>query len=151
MCVRRCFEWGLAAARLLLPAAAFFMPIAACAGGDKSLSRFKLEVPTQGASLLEVSVAEYAPPKGGPAEAVVTLTTAKGSREVGRFSIFPDEPFLAGKSGQPRRFNIRIPKDVGVRPGETVTASVRLARSGDNQRLEGGRLVVREVRFRPEP
>lgn len=150
MCVWRCFDWGLAAARPLALAAVLFLPIAACAGGDKSLSRFKLEVPTQGASLLEVSVAEYAPPKGGTAEAVVTLATAKGVREVGRFSIFPDEPFDAAKSGLPRRFNIRIPKGVEISPGEAVTASVRLA-STENRRLEGGRLVVREVRFRSEP
>ena len=150
-CAWRYFSWGLAAARLLAPAAVLFLPIAACAGGDKSVSRFKLEVPAQGASLLEVSVAEYAPPKGGAAEAVVTLATAKGKREVGRFSLFPDEPFDAGKSGQPRRFNIRIPKSVEVSPGEAVTASVQLAPSSDKRKLEGGKLVVREVKFRSEP
>jgi len=144
-------DLGLAAARLLVLAAVLFLPIAACAGGDKPVSRFKLEVPNQGARLLEVSVAEYVPPRGGPAEAVVTLATAKGTFEVGRFAIFPDEPFDAGKSGQPRRFNLRIPKAVAVSPGETVTASVRLAATSANQKLEGGRLVVREVKFRPEP
>lgn len=151
VCVWRYFSRGLTAARLLVPAAVLFLPIAACAGGDESLSQFKLEVPAQGARLLEVSVAEYAPPKGGPAEAVVTLVTAKGSSEVGRFSIFPDEPFDAGKSGQPRRFHIRIPNGIQVSPGEAVTASVQLARSSGSERLEGGRLVVREVKFRSEP
>jgi hypothetical protein len=147
----QCSDWGLAAARLLVAAAVLFLPIAACAGGDKSVSSFKLEIPSQGARLLEVSVAEYAPPKGGPAEAVVTLATAKGPREVGRFSIFPDDPFDAGKSGQPRRFNLRIPKDLELRAGEAVTASVRLAPTSAAQKLEGWRLVVSDMRFRSDP
>jgi hypothetical protein len=57
---------------------------------------------------LEVGVRAYTPPRGGAVEAVVTLSAGAGAveQEVGRFSIFPDEPFLADDIRQQRIFRL---------------------------------------------
>src|SRR5688572_9419819 len=140
----RCSRWGWAAA-LLLAAATFSM--VADGAGDMATTKFALEVPAEGAKLIEVAVRKYEPPKQGPGEIVVKLDLGQGEREVGRFSMFPDEPFDSGKTGQPRRFRVNVPADLEVRPGTRAVASVSLVSTNGGKASVGGRLELEGVRF----
>ena len=76
------------------PGRAVTLPLAAPAGA--------------GDTLLELRVSAYTPPRSGGVEAVVTLRRGGRAVEVGRFAVFPAEPF--GPAGAARTWVF----DIGV-------------------------------------
>jgi hypothetical protein len=64
---------------------------------------------TSAPTYLDLWVSAFRPPQRGAVEAAVTLGTAGGDEtEIGRFTIFPGEPFTAknGETGRSYRFNV---------------------------------------------
>lgn len=70
------------------PGRAVTLPLAAPAGA--------------GDTLLELRVSAYTPPRSGGVEAVVTLRRGGRAVEVGRFAVFPAEPFGGGRAAGSR-------------------------------------------------
>ena len=64
---------------------------------------------TSAPTYLDVWVSAFSPPQRGAVEAVVTLGAAgSGETEIGRFTVFPGEPFATKKDepGRAYRFNV---------------------------------------------
>jgi hypothetical protein len=89
-------------------------------------------------TFLDLWVQAYTPPQRGAVEAVVTLTADSNEMEIGRFAVFPSEPFFATKARQQRAYRFDataalaafntddgplvvqvrlVPIDAGVSPG----------------------------------
>ncbi|MEH6950000.1 hypothetical protein V4R08_01390 [Nitrobacter sp. NHB1] len=56
-----------------------------------------------------ITVTGFRPSPSGPVEAVVLIPCGTEQREIGRFGIFPQQSFTAGKNANPQRFGFAVP------------------------------------------
>lgn len=96
------------------------------------------ETPQHDAGQLVVTVTGFKPATAGTVEGVVLIPCGTGEREIGRFGIFPQQPFTAGNNTKPQRFGFALP--AGCKPSQ-VTVRVEPS-AGDGS---GAELVIGEV------
>ncbi|ABE63708.1 hypothetical protein Nham_2942 [Nitrobacter hamburgensis X14] len=56
-----------------------------------------------------ITVTGFMPSPSGPVEAVVLIPCGPEQREIGRFGIFPQQPFTAGRNANAQRFGFAVP------------------------------------------
>lgn len=93
--------------------------------------------PTQRASArIVITVTGFTPSTSGPIEAVVLIPCGKEDREIGRFGIFPQQSFTAGKNANAQRFGFALP-DACEMPSQVT---IRIEPSAGNG--NGAELVI---------
>ena len=100
-------------------------------------------------AFIDVGVRAYTPPTRGGVEAVVTLSASAGDRkqEIGRFTIFPNAPFVANNTAQERTFRLDATAALSafawpIGPVEVNVALDRLVPdTSDDARLTVGRIA----------
>ena len=100
------------------------------------------------ARFLEISVSAYKPPPSGAVDIVVTLAGRGDSTEteLGRFAIFPSEPFTARSAAEERKFRIdaRAAAAAMTSAGQ-ITVRVKLAAVDTSRSPAGAELTVSRV------
>jgi hypothetical protein len=109
--------------------------------------------PAGSGTFLVVGVRAYKPPRSGAVEAVVTASAAEGiEQEVGRFSIFPDEPLAASNDGQERQVH-RLDATAALAAlkskGGQLQVKVRLVPINPSIASDDASLTVGRVTFQP--
>jgi len=104
------------AIRIVLALAAMSIDTAAAPATDRIATAEKAAIVsvampprTSAPTYLDVRISAFRLPERGAVEAVVTLGAASGDAiEIGRFTVFPGEPFTAkdGEPGRTYRFNV---------------------------------------------
>jgi hypothetical protein len=69
---------------------------------------------------LVITVTGFTPSANGPVEAVVLIPCGTEEREIGRFGIFPQQSFTAGKNANSQRFGFALPSACKVPSRVTV-------------------------------
>jgi len=120
-------------------------------------ARIVVAAPPQASSgmFLDVGVRAYTPPRRGTVEAVVTLSAgaAAAEQEIGRFSIFPDEPFLADDVRQQQTFRLDATAALAASKSTTgpLEVKVHLAPLDPAISSSDATLTVGRVVFQPRP
>jgi hypothetical protein len=73
-----------------------------------------------GRARIVVTINAYEPSKTGPVATVVSVRCGDDVREIGRFGIFPNEPFSVSDGAKPQRFGFPLPNDLACRRPQTV-------------------------------
>jgi hypothetical protein len=106
---------------------------------------------TTGNIYLDLWVRSYAPPLKGAVEAVVSLGVAGSNdeAELGRFAVFPHEPFVARESSQARgyRFNASVPLSALKAGDGPLLVRVRLLPTEPNVSPEGAEMRIDRAAF----
>lgn len=90
------------------------------------------------AARLVVTVTGFKPATSGTVEGVVLISCGTEEREIGRFGIFPQQPFISGSDAKPQRFGFAWPD--GCKP---THVTVRVEPSvGDGS---GAEIVIGEA------
>lgn len=103
-------------------------------------------------TFLDLWVTAYTPPRQGAVEAVVSIGTADRQIEVGRFAVFPAEPFIAKQANEQRAY--RFDASAALRTlkrDATVSVRVALIPIDSNIPARDARLVVGKAAFIPRP
>lgn len=101
---------------------------------------------------LDLSVRAYTPPRRGAVEAVVTLGKGERGMEVGRFAVFPSEPFVAAEPSQQRAYRFDANSAVAAFRGEReLTAQVRLVPIDEKVPADGAQLTIERAELNPPP
>jgi hypothetical protein len=85
---------------------------------------------------LVITVTGFTPSASGPVEAVVLIPCGAEEREIGRFGIFPQKSFRAGRNANSQRFGFALPN--ACKTPSRVTIRVEPS-SGDGS---GAELVI---------
>jgi hypothetical protein len=103
--------------------------------------------------ILHISIRSYTPPRRGGVEGVVSLLSGDKEAEVGRFVVFPSEPFVASDVRQERGYSFDAREALDRMGGDTeaLTARVRLAPLDLKIPVEGGELTLARAELRPRP
>jgi hypothetical protein len=84
-----------------------------------------------GSALIELTVLGFKPPETGSVQAVVSLEAKGEKKEVGRFTLFPNEDFKASTANDAQRFVFRLqPGELGKYSDAPVTIKVDLVPYG---------------------
>ena len=104
---------------------------------------------------LDVGVRAYAPPRGGAVQAVVTVSAGAHDteQEIGRFTVFPNEPFSADDVRQERIFRLDATAALAAlkSSGGPLEVKVRLAPLDPSVSSSDASLTVGQVVFQPRP
>ena len=103
-------------------------------------------------AFLDLWVRAYTPPKRGAVESVVSLGVAGGNDiEVGRFAVFPSEPFFAANPDQQRayRFDATAALASLRAKGSTLIVRVRLVPTDPKMQSDGAQLTLSRAEFSP--
>ncbi|GAB1716830.1 MAG: hypothetical protein NTAFB05_18720 [Nitrobacter sp.] len=85
---------------------------------------------------LVITVTGFTPSENGPVEAVVLIPCGAEEREIGRFGIFPQQSFRAGRNANAQRFGFALPN--ACKAPSRVTIRIEPS-SGDGS---GAELVI---------
>ena len=110
----------------------------------------KVPLPVQrGSAFVDVRVRGYVPPQGGPVDAIVTLSGRSGSgHEVGRFSVFPAEPFSAKDPSEERTFRLDATKALSsVTTDGPVTITLNLVPTDPARPPVGASMTIAHIRL----
>lgn len=109
--------------------------------------------PARGAagSFLDLYVRSYSPPRRGAVEAVVTLGPAGNEIEIGRFAVFPSEPFLATNPAEQRAYRFDATAALAAYQGRPLVGQVRLLPVDPAISAEGAQLGLSRVEITPRP
>lgn len=150
----RVFGRKLVACAAMLAAFAMAMP-----GATRAAAQDVTATPERAAALtvtrppaaafLDLWVTAYTPPRQGAVEAVVSIGAATTDIEVGRFAVFPAEPFTARQTSEQRayRFDASAALQSLKRDGAAVTVRVALIPIDDKIPALGAKLVVGKAAF----
>lgn len=95
--------------------------------------------PSQRASArVVITVTGFRPSASGPVEAVVLIPCGTEEREIGRFGIFPQQPFTAGSNANAQRFGFALP-DACKMPSQVIIRVEPSAGDGSGAELVIGR------------
>jgi hypothetical protein len=100
---------------------------------------------------LDLWVKAYTPPRRGAVEAVVTLTAGGQEVEIGRFAVFPSEPFFATEAWQQRAYRFDATAALAAleaRDGPLIV-QVRLVPVEASVSPEGAQLTLSKVELSP--
>ena len=113
----------------------------------------RIEPPSRAAdTLIDIGVRAFKPPSTGTVDVIVTLMGPSGvEQEVGRFGIFPVEPFSAKNAREERTFRLDATTALAALKGEKgpLTVKVQLVPIGPGARTTGAQLTVGDVKFSP--
>jgi hypothetical protein len=100
---------------------------------------------------LDLWVKAYTPPRRGAVEAIVTVGPArqKAQIEVGRFAVFPSEPFIATEASQQRAYRFNASAALGALKTEDTDLTIRVALVSliETAPAEGAQLVLAKAAF----
>ena len=103
---------------------------------------------------LDLYLKAYVPPRKGAVEAVVSIEPAGGGGvEIGRFTVFPAEPFIVTEPRQQRAYRFDASAAIRtLKPSETaVTVSVALLPLDTKISPQGAELTLSKAEFSPRP
>ena len=151
---RRAAGAALAAALAVLPL--MIGPAAAQAANltavpDKPAA---LPVPASRAAnavLLDFYMRAFTPPRRGAVEAVVSLGPTGSEMEIGRFTVYPSEPFLAASPNEQRAYRFDASAPLAAYRGQPLVAQIRLIPIDDKLSAEGAQLTLSRVEIKPRP
>ena len=108
---------------------------------------------TSAGTFLDLWVRAYTPPRRGAVEAVVTLTAGGSEMEIGRFAVFPSEPFFATEAWQQRayRFDATAALTAFKAGDDSLVVQVRLVPIDAGVSPEGAQLTLSKVELSPRP
>ena len=93
-----------------------------------------------------ITIAAYTPASDGSVVEIVVRTMRRycgAGREIGRFSIFPNEAFSASEPDKAQSFGLELPQDALVGSPSTVSVSLEIARGkGMGARVEVGDATI---------
>jgi hypothetical protein len=103
--------------------------------------------------ILHIWIKSYTPPRRGGVEGVVSLLSEDKEAEVGRFVVFPSEPFVASDVRQERGYSFDAREALDRMGGDAAAliARVRLAPLDPKIPVEGGELALARAELRPRP
>jgi hypothetical protein len=104
---------------------------------------------------LDLWVNAYTPPTRGAVEAVVSVGPAdrRAPVEVGRFSVFPSEPFTASEGRKQRayRFNAGAALEALKAGDDALTVHIEMISLIDKVSAAGAKLTISKVAFSSRP
>jgi hypothetical protein len=103
------------------------------------------------AVLLDLYMRAYAPPRRGSVEAVVSLGPTGKEMEIGRFAVFPSEPFLAASPREQRAYRFDASAALAAFKDQPLLVQVRLVPTDEAISPEGARLTLSRVELNPRP
>jgi hypothetical protein len=103
------------------------------------------------AVLLDLFVRAYAPPRRGSVEAVVALGPTGKEMEIGRFAVFPSEPFLAASPREQRAYRFDASAAFAAFQNQPLFVQVRLVPTDAAISPEGAKLTLSRVEINPRP
>jgi hypothetical protein len=103
------------------------------------------------AVLLDFYVRAFRPPRRGAVEAIVSLGPTGSEMEIGRFAVFPSEPFLADNPKEQRAYRFDASAALGAYRGQPLVAQIRLVPTDDKISPEGAQLTLSRVEINPRP
>jgi hypothetical protein len=103
------------------------------------------------AVLLDLFVRAYTPPRRGAVEAVVSLGPTGSEMEIGRFAVFPSEPFLAASPDQQRAYRFDASAAFAAFQNRPLTVQVQLVPTDEKIAPEGAKLTLSRVEVKPRP
>ena len=106
---------------------------------------------TPNAVLLDLYMRAYAPPRRGSVEAVVSLGPTGKEMEIGRFAVFPSEPFLAASPREQRAY--RFDASAALAAFKTSRCSSRSGSCRPTRRFrrKAPKLTLSRVELNPRP
>jgi hypothetical protein len=106
-------------------------------------------------ALLQLWISGYTPPRRGTVEAVVSLVRGASKKEVeiGRFVIYPSEPFIAKDAAEQRGYSFDAAQALisPVSSSDELAVHVRLVPLSEGMIPEGAQLTVARAELRPQP
>jgi hypothetical protein len=101
--------------------------------------------------ILHIWIKSYTPPRRGGVEGVVSLLSADKEAEVGRFVVFPSEPFVASDVRQERGYSFDAREALERLGGDTAAliARIRLAPLDPAIPTEGGEITLSRAELHP--
>jgi hypothetical protein len=98
-------------------------------------------------------VRAYTPPRRGAVEAVVALRAGDSGKEVevGRFAVFPSEPFLATAASQQRAYRFDATAALNALGGDQPFAVVKLAPFDPAMPADDAQLTIARAELSPRP
>jgi hypothetical protein len=104
-----------------------------------------------GDPVLHVWIRSYTPPRRGAVEAVVSLVSGDREIEVGRFVVFPSEPFAASATREERGYSFDAREAVNRlgRDAAPLIARIRLAPLDPAIPTEGGETTLSRAELHP--
>jgi hypothetical protein len=89
-----------------------------------------LPPPRRTGVFLDVWIQAYTPPQRGAVEAVVSLAVPRSDRaiEVGRFAVFPSQPFRANEASQQRVYRFAASAALAALPTQDTPLEVHVRR-----------------------
>lgn len=103
------------------------------------------------AVLLDFYISGYTPPRRGAVEGIVSLGPTGSEMEIGRFAVFPSEPFRAAKPNEQRAFRFDATAALAAYRGQPLIAQIRLVPMDDKLSPEGAQLTLSRVEVNPRP
>jgi hypothetical protein len=95
--------------------------------------------PAQNASArIVITVTGFRPSPSGPVEAVVLIPCGTEQREIGRFGIFPQQSFTAGRNANAQRFGFALPDDCKTPSQVTIRIEPSAGNGSDAELVIGG-------------
>jgi len=111
-------------------------------------------IPAQASSagnFLDLFVRAYTPPQRGAVEAVVALGPAEKQMEIGRFAVFPAEPFFATTPAEQRAYRFDATAALSAFKGRPIFAQVRLVPIDSDIPATGAQLTLARIQISPRP
>jgi hypothetical protein len=103
------------------------------------------------AVLLDLYVRAYTPPRRGAVEAVVSLGPSGTEMEIGRFAVFPSEPFQAASPNEQRAYRFDASATFAAFQNRPLTVQVRLVPTDAKIPPDGAKLTLSRVEVKPRP
>ena len=103
------------------------------------------------AVLLDLYMRAYAPPRRGSVEGVVSLGATGKEMEIGRFAVFPSEPFLAASPREQRAYRFDASAAFAAFQNQPLFVQVRLVPTDAAISPEGAKLTLSRVEVNPRP
>jgi hypothetical protein len=103
------------------------------------------------AVLLDLYVRSYTPPRRGSVEAVVSLGPRGNEMEIGRFAVFPSEPFFAANPTELRAYRFDASAAFLAFQGRPLAVQMRLVPTDEKISAEGAKLTLSRVEITPRP
>jgi hypothetical protein len=103
------------------------------------------------AVLLDLYMRAYAPPRRGSVEAVVSLGATGKEMEIGRFAVFPSEPFLAASPREQRAYRFDASAAFAAFKDQPLLVQLRLVPTDEAISPEGAKLTLSRVEVNPRP
>jgi len=142
----------LATLALLAPARLAAAPAANLAATPDKPARVPLPANrAANAVLVDLYARAYTPPKRGAVEAVVSVGPEGQGMEIGRFAVFPAEPFLAANPQDQRGYRFDASAALAAFKDKPLVVEVKLVPTDAKVLPEGAMLTLSRVELSARP